>query len=463
MSVTSNYPRFKSTGDSVIQLIRRLHFYAGMFIGPLIFTAALSGTLYVLTPQIENKVYADLLFTDLQGEHQPLALQIKSAQTFMHRGTISAVRPSPGQGLSTRVMFITPEHGPSESVAVFIDPVDLSVLGAETVYGTSGILPLRTMIDYFHTNLLLGEVGRHYSEIAASWLWLVSAGGVILWGRNAWRRRKMNSSGPFNLRRLHTSAGLCFILVFFFMSATGLTWSRWAGENIGWLRSAMSWTTPSLNTSLSENMTPVIEDEHAHHRQPAVMPSAGEKPEVYPALFYWVDAAARKAGIDAPLREIRPPKSADQAWVVAEIDRRWPTQVDSAAVDARTFNVTHKVSFSDYGLMARLTRWGIDAHMGILFGLPNQLLMAMAGLSLCFMTISGYVLWWRRRPLNGKISPSETLRHAFVQLSLTGRIMVALTAVSFGVAMPMLGVTIIIFIAIDQYRWLLAVRNQHQR
>ncbi len=46
-----------------------------------------------------------------------------------------------------------------------------------TVYGTSGVLPLRTWLDQFHRSLLLGDVGRNYSELAASWLWIAALGG----------------------------------------------------------------------------------------------------------------------------------------------------------------------------------------------------------------------------------------------------------------------------------------------
>ena len=37
-----------------LALLRRVHFYIGLFVGPFIFVAALTGTLYVLTPQLEN-------------------------------------------------------------------------------------------------------------------------------------------------------------------------------------------------------------------------------------------------------------------------------------------------------------------------------------------------------------------------------------------------------------------------
>lgn len=48
-------------------LLRRLHFYIGLFVGPFIFIAALSGTLYVATPQLENALYHHALFSETGG------------------------------------------------------------------------------------------------------------------------------------------------------------------------------------------------------------------------------------------------------------------------------------------------------------------------------------------------------------------------------------------------------------
>ncbi|EGH15542.1 PepSY-associated TM helix, partial [Pseudomonas amygdali pv. morsprunorum str. M302280] len=69
--------------------------------------------------------------------------------------------------------------------------------GDMKVYGTSGILPLRTWIDQFHRGLLLGDVGRIYSELAASWLWVAALGGLVLWAVR--RRRQSRERG--NVRR----------------------------------------------------------------------------------------------------------------------------------------------------------------------------------------------------------------------------------------------------------------------
>ncbi|MEK5764937.1 PepSY-associated TM helix domain-containing protein, partial [Acinetobacter junii] len=86
------------------------------------------------------------------------------------------------------------------------------------------------------------------------------------------------------------------------------------------------------------------------------------------------------------------------AWTVNEIDRRWPTQVDAVAIDGATMQVVDRTRFADFPLMAKLTRWGVDFHMGVLFGLVNQLLLVGFGCALCVTIGVGYRLWWIRRP-----------------------------------------------------------------
>ncbi len=126
-----------------LNLLRRLHFYIGLFIGPFIFVAALTGTLYVATPQLENWLYHEALQGSLNGERQPLSAQIAVAKEATQNNLrLQAVRPGITAGETTRVMFADPRLGESENRAIFVDPVTLRVKGDLTVYGTSGILPL---------------------------------------------------------------------------------------------------------------------------------------------------------------------------------------------------------------------------------------------------------------------------------------------------------------------------------
>ncbi|MBT1885617.1 PepSY-associated TM helix domain-containing protein [Enterobacter mori] len=430
-------------------LLRRLHFYVGLFVGPFIFFTALTGTLYVATPQLENALYRHALHTNSVGELQPLAEQIAVAEKTVGSDLrLHAVRPGLAEGETTRVMFADPSLGPSEHRAIFVDPISLAVLGDMTVYGTSGILPLRQTIDYLHTSLMLGDVGRLYSELAASWMWVAALGGIALW---FYTRPKRRINNPFqNRRRVHVALGwtlLCGMLLF---SATGLTWSQWAGGNVDKLRAEMNWLTPQVNTMLSG--TPMVMDEHVEHRGHH---GGMIVPEMAMDLtqFDGVLSAARKAGIDANKLEIRPASTSDRAWTVTEIDRGWPTQVDAVAVAPNTMQVIDRTRFEDFPLMAKLTRWGVDFHMGILFGLVNQLLLVAFGLALCVLIIWGYRMWWMRRPARSAANPVQTLCQSWLALSFWGRAVTIVVSALLGLALPVMGVSLALFIFVDWLRW----------
>lgn len=451
-----------ATGSALLALITRLHFYIGLFVGPFILVAALTGTLFVLTPQLENVIYADQLRTASTGTAQPLAAQVDAAQSRIGQGPrLFAVRPAPGPGETTRVMFTQPGMGDSESRALFVDPVTLDIKGDMVVYGTSGTLPFRTTLDYLHRNLMLGDLGRNYSELAASWLWIATLGGLVLWfARRARDKASAARSPRLRARRWHGLLGLWVAIGLVFFSATGLTWSNWAGARVDQLRAQLGWITPSVSLKLPGADAPAMAagGEHAHHHggqhdHAAMAPVLDN----VPAGFDRVLQVARQGGIDSSQLEIRPPRAAGQAWLVREVDRSWPTQVDTIAVDPATYAVTSRADFDTFPLIAKLIRWGVDMHMGILFGWPNQLLMAAIGIALTTMIVLGYRMWWLRRPAAG--AAGQTLTHAWRDLSWPGRIAALGIALAVGWCLPVMGVSLAAFLIVDVLRWVAANRT----
>lgn len=438
---TANTDVATNRSGSLLALITRLHFYAGLFVGPFIFVVALSGLLYALTPQLEDRLYAGELFTAGADETLPLSRQIEIAQAYAGEGAaLWAVRPAPAAGTTTRVMFSSPELGASEHRGVFIDPAEGRVVGDLRVYGTTGVLPLRNWIGDLHRRLFLGELGRYYSELAASWLWVVAMGGVVVWAA----RRRRSAGKPQGLRQWHSVLGLWLLIGMLFFSATGLTWSKWAGDNIGVARAALGMATPGLSTALNGNAS-FVSGEHDHHH--AAGP-AHQTPAADASSFDSILSAARAAGIDAGKIEIRPAQGADRAWTVTEIDRSWPTQVDAVAIDPRTLRIVDQIEFARFPLAAKLTRWGIDAHMGTLFGLANQLLLIVSAAGVVAMVCMGYLMWWRRR---ARILSDRYLSVTaiWVGLSWPARIGCIMVAIALGVSMPVFGASLAAFLLID--------------
>lgn len=432
--------------ELLLALVTRLHFLAGLFIGPFIFIAALSGLLYALTPQIESRLYHSLLFTDSRGPTLPLSQQVEAASSYLSKsGSLAAVRPAAGPGLTTRVMFSVPGLDASEHWAVFIDPVTATPLGELTVYGTTGVLPLRNWLGDLHRRVFFGDWGRLYSELAASWLWLVALGGVVVWRARVRQRQTASGARPRpGLHRWHSSLGLWLLLGMLFFSATGLTWSKWAGDNIGIVRAHFGMSTPALNTRLDLDATPM--QTHAEHHATDA-PSAGASP-IDPYLLDPILQTARRAGIDAGMIEIRPASTPDRAWTVTEIDRSWPTQVDAVAIDAQTMTVVDSIDFQHFPLAAKLTRWGIDAHMGSLFGWPNQLILVFTAGGVVAMVGMGYAIWWRRRP-HAVRSPYSGLFALWVRLGWRAKGWVGCAILLLGIAMPVFGASLLLMVVLD--------------
>ncbi|WP_207454439.1 PepSY-associated TM helix domain-containing protein [Herbiconiux sp. SYSU D00978] len=431
-------------------LLLRLHFYAGILVGPFILVAALSGAGYALTPALEQAVYDEKLHAPVSGPALPLADQIAAAETVVgDDGALVAVRPAPEPGDTTRVMFTAEGLLDGQTRAIFVDPATAEVRGDLAVYGTSGALPLRTAIDQFHRSLGLGEVGRAYSELAASWLGVVTLVGLALWvqrWRTARRRRDLvrpdrKARGYRRIFFWHASTGVWLALGALFLSATGITWSQFGGANVSDLRSTLGWQTPTLDTALDGSTAGG--GEHAGHHGSA----QGSSADLDPATFDEVLAVAQTVNVNTGLVEIRPPADAASAWTVTEIKRSFPTQVDSVAVDGTTLQVTDRTDFADYSLPAKLARWGIDTHMGSMFGLPNQLLLAAAAFGIAAMVVFGYLMWWKRRPTRGFGKPVQA--GALARAPWWGVLAVLAVGAVVGLFLPLLGLSLVAFVLAD--------------
>lgn len=447
-------PKSSSANSSLKSFITRLHFYVGLFVGPFMLIAAITGTLYVLTPQIEDMIYRDQLRTSSFGTVKPLSDQVEAAQSIIgDEARLVAIRPSTGPGWNTRVMFSQPGLGESENHAIFVDPITLAIKGDLVVYGTSGILPFRASIDYLHRNLMLGNWGRYYSELAASWLWIAALGGILLWWwkRDVRRHAKANESQHLRTRRLHGQTGIWIAVGLVFLSATGMTWSQLAGGRIDSFRAAVGWVTPSVSVTLDKPALaadPHAEHhDHANHHDHALVASTID----YVGQLDAVNLLSRQSGLQSPMLEIRLPRNSEQAWLVREYDRSWPTQVDTLAIDPRNMQVISRADFETFPIIAKLIRWGIDLHMGVLFGVASQIAMALLGLALIGMIIYGYRIWWQRRPPAGAVP--RTLIRSWLYLNLVQKLAVVAIAVAIGWILPMIGISLIVFLIVDLIRW----------
>ncbi|GGC63441.1 PepSY domain-containing protein [Hoyosella rhizosphaerae] len=421
---------------SFLPLLLRLHFYAGIFIAPFLLVAAVTGGAYAIAPTIERFVYSEYLAVQPDGLPASVDEQVAAAVAAIPNSAVHSVVTGSAERDTTRIIMNTDDG----QQAVFVDPYSADVVGILTV--DHGALPLSAWLGAMHKNLHLGDAGALYSELAASWLWIVALGGLALWITRVRKGRKnrfltvdRSAQGRGKNVNWHGVTGVWILLGLLFLSATGLTWSNYAGENIREVRSALNWTTPALDTGAPA-------DAHDH----------GGGSTTVPNLDAIIDVAESE-GINAPL-EVTLPTEAGQSVAVAESVRAWRFTRDSVAVDPATLTVTDSVNFQqDYSVAAKLTTWGIRAHMGTLFGLANQIALLAVAIGLVTVIVRGYVMWWQRRPLRGSryAVGKAPRRGALRSLPPVGIGAVLVTAVVVGYAVPLFGASLVAFVVVDTF------------
>ncbi len=305
---------------------------------------------------------------------------------------------------------------------------------------------------------------------------MIAAGGLLLWfTRRRAQRAVRGTTGRRRALGLHGTVGAWVAVGLIFLSATGLTWSTYAGQNVTELRTSLGQLTPEVDAGAAAGGEHAEHGGHAGHgadggdggdgsghvHDHGVDGSTPGGIDLDTAL-----AAARSEGLTNPV-EILPPADASSAYVVRQIQRSWPEKQDAVAVDPSSGVVTDVVRFEDFPVLAKLSRWGIDLHTGILFGLPNQILLGSLALSLMFLIVWGYRLWWLRGRGSafGRPLPRGAWRAVPLSLGLPLLAVVALV----GWFVPLLGLSLLAFLAVDIVLGALARRRagraapQHQR
>ncbi|HML28602.1 MAG TPA: PepSY domain-containing protein, partial [Hyphomicrobium sp.] len=175
--------------------------------------------------------------------------------------------------------------------------------------------------------------------------------------------------------------------------------------------------------------------EHAAHM--AMLQSSPSAP-LRPGELARVIATVSPLQLAAPVA-ISPPKKAGGAWTVASeaANRRSDLKVDGASG-----RLTERTDFSERHWIDRTIGYGVAVHEGQLFGLANQILGTLTALCLVILSVSGVVMWWKRRPSGLLGAPIALARPPIGAALITA---IALLAIY----MPMFGLTLIIVLLVE--------------
>jgi uncharacterized iron-regulated membrane protein len=438
---------------SFYNLAWRWHFYAGLFVAPFMILLSLTGIVYLFKPQLDSLMYSDLL--TVKPAHHMLTADDQQQRVLDAYPQALLSKYLPPISAQSSAQFVVKQDG--REVNLFIDPYSGKILGTQDATNN-----LQAIARALHGELMIGTVGDRLVELAAGWGIVLVVSGLYLWwprGRSSagvlWPR--VSAKGRVLWRDLHAVTGFWGSVALLFMLLSGMTWTGMWGKvyadvwntfpaamwnevpksdtQAGELNNASVQTVP---WAMENTPMPLSSGDHAEHMNHAGMSSAPAAPKV--SLQRVVDIA-RERNIE-PGYSITQPKTADGVFTVS-VFADDPHNDATLHIDQYSGNVLADVRYSDYSAVSKATELGVMLHEGKMFGLLNQVVILFVCLMVLLSSVSGIVIWWKRRPQNGFGVPP--LRHDLPRWKTATAVMIAL-----GIAFPLVGFSMMAIWLLDR-------------
>jgi uncharacterized iron-regulated membrane protein len=143
----------------------------------------------------------------------------------------------------------------------------------------------------------------------------------------------------------------------------------------------------------------------------------------------------------APPVWVQPPRGENGVWTVRSMGPSRPDRV-TAHYDRWTGEELMRITFADQNPVDQFMAQGVAFHEGQLYGPLNQLTGLLAALGVVALSLTGALMWWRRRP-KGRLGLPPMPSDKRLASSLV------VLVICLGIFLPMAGVTLIIALVAD--------------
>lgn len=428
----------------------RWHFYAGIFIAPLLITLTISGIGYLFYTNVENQLYDHLFFGNSNNnESVSIDRAIETAESNFNGYSVAKVSVL-NDDYNTRFTMTNTE---GDQKYVFIDDHNQIVGSQNTATTYSNVM------RGLHSSLLVGgTVVNYLVELAACWaIFLLISGVYMSFKGKVFKRQKGTNNKRQKHKKLHAITGSIIAIPMVILIFTGLPWSALMGDVIySTAQSHPSIGIPELQQvpptseineipwATRKNEAPTSADAHAHHHGMASNMADNENMISLQQLMEKID----ESHISKPYSIVYP-MSEDGVYTVSKGSNTGVTGLDvspneevTSYFDQYSGKLISKVGYEDYGILGKWYTWGIPLHEGHLFGWPNKIINLLVCLAFLTIIIWGYKMWGDRK-VKGQLSapPKTPMGKSF------GGFIVLL--VILGIIMPLFGLSLIVIALIE--------------
>lgn len=441
--------RAARSGPGVYPVIWRLHFYAGLLCVPFVLWLALTGSLYLFKPQIDRWVDRRFDALAVDGPAAPPSAQVQAALGAVEGSVLNAYEMPSGPNAAVRVLV---GRG-RELYRVYVHPRTLEILKVVPEEAR-----LTRLLFYLHGEFLIGRPGSMMVELAGSWAVVMILTGYYLWWPRGGRGLaglvypRLTARGRPLWRDLHAVAGFWVSAFTLFLLVSGLPWAASWGGMLKDVRQMAArhevrqdWTTGS-ESEVAERIAANTQ-QHAGHQGHAGHQAPGSAVGMTDGLYRDLD---RLVPVVAPLKLaapalIAPPSALSGSWTARSEAQNRPLR-ETMTLDGATGAITSRTTFAQWPFIDRLVGYGVALHEGQMLGWFNQALGLFTALGLIVVSVSGYVMWWRRRPAGRLGAPPSARGLRSAPLLLAG-------IAVLGIVLPLLGASLLVVLAFDL--WLL--------
>lgn len=404
------------SGGAFYRLVWKWHFLASLYVLPFMAMLAVTGGIYLYKQQIENWLYADFMHVAETGAPLPVEVQIAAVETAVGVSRVRGITDFADPTHSTLIEFDDAQKARSYA---WTNPYTGEVLG--TVERDA--MPMQ-VLRKFHGELLLGDIGTKFVELAAHWAIVMFITGAYLWWPRGQRTLAKAVSPPSGTRRswwreTHLFTGFLAVFLVVPIIISGLPWTDVWGGGLSYVQEQTNQKSKSLRFGGGA---------------PSSTASEGNT-IAYASVF----EVAAVAGLAAPY-EMRPPRDAEAAFWIRSASKDRAEQSE-LIVDQYTGDVLARVDFADNPIVARTVSQGISFHQGELYGWLNLAQNTLAVIVTLVLTVSGFVAWWMRRPagsLGVPAAPEAALGTGMIVL-----------IIGLAILFPLMGASLIVALLLD--------------
>ncbi|WP_234571166.1 PepSY-associated TM helix domain-containing protein [Rhodohalobacter sp. 614A] len=375
------------------KIVGKIHLWLGLASGLVVFIVSLTGCIYVFQEEISRALNTNV-WVEVEPQNQPYA----SVETYINKVKEQYT------GELNRITFDI-FYSQNDAVVSWVEDLDdnnkafiLNPYTGEVIKSFEYSVTFWAFVRSMHVSLLIPGIGDDI--VAASTLiFLISliSGLVLWWPRNKkvakkrvsfkWQKRTGMKRKNYDL---HNILGFYSIFALIFITVSGLTMAY------DWMDQAVMWTVNGGSVNNQEEIT-----------EPTLSESLQNKQQEEYSL-----------GVDETLKSIREsyngfkhffiifPESTDTVYVMAEpTEDSFYNRTDIYKLERSSGRIAGYELWESKNNGEIYQGMELDIHVGSVLGLPGKILAFVVSLIAATLPITGFYIWWGRRPKKSKRKP----------------------------------------------------------